>query len=175
MAAETVSFGGLSLVKKDGTHSQRFPLVERRYLFGRYTRRGEGRGGVRRRAVLATVPSRRHNAGFWGHGRDLTIDVWCVCVCARARSRLYPSCLSLRAEYCDIRINLLSVSREHAELVVDEKDQVYTPNRDNLQSCSRGDANGEAGSASRLTRCQLGCECMSWRGTLCVSLAPPPP
>ena len=75
MAAETVSFGGLSLVKKDGTHSQRFPLVERRYLFGRYIRRDEGGGGVRRRAVLATVPSRRHNAGFWGHGRYLTIGV----------------------------------------------------------------------------------------------------
>jgi hypothetical protein len=29
-------FGGLSLVKKDGTHSQRFPLVEKRYLFGRW-------------------------------------------------------------------------------------------------------------------------------------------
>ena len=25
MASETASFGGLSLVKKDGTHSQRFP------------------------------------------------------------------------------------------------------------------------------------------------------
>ena len=60
----TDSFGGLSIVKKDGTHSQRFPLVARRYLIG-------------------------------------------------------------RAEYCDIRINLLSVSREHAELVVDEKDQVW--------------------------------------------------
>ena len=172
MAAETVSFGGLSLVKKDGTHSQRFPLVERRYLFGRYIRRDEGGGGVRRRAVLATVPSRRHNAGFWGHGRYLTIGVWCVCVCARAR--LYPWRLSLRAEYCDIRINLLSVSREHAELVVDDKDQVHTPNRDNLQSCSRGAANGETGGASRLTRGQLGCECMCRRGTLCVSLAPPP-
>jgi hypothetical protein len=75
MASETASFGGLSLVKKDGTHSQRFPLVERRYLFGRYIRRDEGGGGVRRRAVLATVPSRRHNAGFWGHGRYLTIGV----------------------------------------------------------------------------------------------------
>ncbi len=30
------SFGGLALVKKDGTVSQKFPLVERRYLFGRY-------------------------------------------------------------------------------------------------------------------------------------------
>jgi hypothetical protein len=29
------SFGGLALVKKDGTVSQKFPLVERRYLFGR--------------------------------------------------------------------------------------------------------------------------------------------
>jgi pSer/pThr/pTyr-binding forkhead associated (FHA) protein len=65
MATEAVqSYGGLSLVKKDGSHSQRFPLVERRYLFG-------------------------------------------------------------RAEYCDIRINLLTVSREHAEIVVDEKDQVW--------------------------------------------------
>jgi hypothetical protein len=37
MATEPIaSFGGLSLVKKDGSHSQRFPLVERRYLFGRY-------------------------------------------------------------------------------------------------------------------------------------------
>jgi len=36
MATELQSFGGLSLVKKDGSHSQRFPLVERRYLFGRY-------------------------------------------------------------------------------------------------------------------------------------------
>ena len=113
MVVETDSFGGLSLVKKDGTHSQRFPLVARRYLIG-------------------------------------------------------------RAEYCDIRINLLSVSREHAELVVDDKDQVHTPNRDNLQSCSRGAANGEASGASRLTRGQLGCECMCRHGTLCVSLAPPP-
>ena len=35
-----------------------------------------------------------------------------------------------RADYCDIRINLLKVSREHAEIVVDEKDQVasaHTP------------------------------------------------
>jgi len=32
---EPAGFGGLSLVKKDGSHSQRFPLVERRYLFGR--------------------------------------------------------------------------------------------------------------------------------------------
>ncbi|MGB1607152.1 MAG: hypothetical protein ACPIOQ_81250, partial [Promethearchaeia archaeon] len=31
----TDSFGGLSIVKKDGTHSQRFPLVARRYLIGR--------------------------------------------------------------------------------------------------------------------------------------------
>ena len=77
-----------------------------------------------------------------------------MCVCARAR--LYPWRLSLRAEYCDIRINLLSVSREHAELVVDDKDQVHTPNHDNLQSCSRGAANGETGGASRLTRGQLG-------------------
>ena len=46
-------------------------------------------------------------------------------MCVRARARLYPWRLSLRAEYCDIRINLLSVSREHAELVVDEKDQVW--------------------------------------------------
>lgn len=29
------SFGGLALVKKDGTVSKPFPLVERRYLFGR--------------------------------------------------------------------------------------------------------------------------------------------
>ena len=29
-----------------------------------------------------------------------------------------------RADYCDIRINLLTVSREHAEIVVDEKNQV---------------------------------------------------
>jgi len=57
-------FGGLSLVKKDGTTSQRFPLVEKRYLFG-------------------------------------------------------------RADYCDIRINLLNVSREHAEITVDEKQQVW--------------------------------------------------
>ena len=103
MAAETVSFGGLSLVKKDGTHSQRFPLVARRYLIG-------------------------------------------------------------RAEYCDIRINLLSVSREHAELVVDDKDQVHTPNHDNLQSCSRGAANGEAGGASRLTRGH-------WAASVCVGVA----
>jgi pSer/pThr/pTyr-binding forkhead associated (FHA) protein len=64
MATEAQSYGGLSLVKKDGSHSQRFQLVQRRYLFG-------------------------------------------------------------RAEYCDIRINLHTVSREHAEIVVDEKDQVW--------------------------------------------------
>jgi hypothetical protein len=29
-----------------------------------------------------------------------------------------------RAEYCDIRINLLSVSREHAEIVVDDENKV---------------------------------------------------
>ena len=57
------TFGGLSLIKKDGSRSQKFPLVERRYLFG-------------------------------------------------------------RQEHCDIRINLLNVSREHAEIVVDEKDLV---------------------------------------------------
>jgi pSer/pThr/pTyr-binding forkhead associated (FHA) protein len=57
------TFGGLSLIKKDGSRSQKFPLVERRYLFG-------------------------------------------------------------RQEHCDIRINLLNVSREHAEIVVDEEDQV---------------------------------------------------
>ncbi len=57
------TFGGLSLIKKDGSRSQKFPLVERRYLFG-------------------------------------------------------------RQEHCDIRINLLNVSREHAEIVVDEEDKV---------------------------------------------------
>ena len=62
--SETVTtFGGLSLIKKDGSRSQRFPLVERRYLFG-------------------------------------------------------------RQEHCDIRINLLNVSREHAEIVVDETNEV---------------------------------------------------
>ena len=35
MATEQ-GYGGLSLVKKDGTHSQRFPVVEKRYLFGRW-------------------------------------------------------------------------------------------------------------------------------------------
>jgi pSer/pThr/pTyr-binding forkhead associated (FHA) protein len=29
-----------------------------------------------------------------------------------------------RQEHCDIRINLLNVSREHAEIVVDEEDKV---------------------------------------------------
>jgi pSer/pThr/pTyr-binding forkhead associated (FHA) protein len=57
------TFGGLSLIKKDGSRSQKFPLVERRYLFG-------------------------------------------------------------RQEHCDIRINLLNVSREHAEIIVDDKDKV---------------------------------------------------
>jgi hypothetical protein len=35
-ASENAGYGGLSLVKKDGSHSQRFPLVEKRYLFGRW-------------------------------------------------------------------------------------------------------------------------------------------
>ncbi|KAJ1468699.1 hypothetical protein T484DRAFT_2241162 [Baffinella frigidus] len=57
-------FGKLSLVKKDGTLSSRFALLEKRYLFG-------------------------------------------------------------RAHCCDIRINLMVVSLQHAELVVDEKHQVW--------------------------------------------------
>jgi pSer/pThr/pTyr-binding forkhead associated (FHA) protein len=63
-AEQVARFGGLSLVKKDGSRSQTFPLVEKRYLFG-------------------------------------------------------------RADYCDIRINLLNVSREHAEIVVDDQGQVW--------------------------------------------------
>ncbi|EKX37864.1 hypothetical protein GUITHDRAFT_144688 [Guillardia theta CCMP2712] len=58
------TFGGLSLVKKDGSKSQVFPLVEQRYIFG-------------------------------------------------------------RADHCDIRINLLTVSREHAEISVDSDLQVW--------------------------------------------------
>ena len=34
-----------------------------------------------------------------------------------------------RAEYCDIRINLLSVSREHAEIVVDDENKVCDSDR----------------------------------------------
>ena len=63
-AEQVARFGGLSLVKKDGSRSQTFPLVEKRYLFG-------------------------------------------------------------RADYCDIRINLLNVSREHAEIVVDDTGEVW--------------------------------------------------
>ena len=33
---EVKLFGGLTLVKKDGSHSKRFPLLARRYLIGRY-------------------------------------------------------------------------------------------------------------------------------------------
>ena len=64
MATEVAGFGGLSLVKKDGSHSQRFPLVERRYLFGRYVR------------VL-----------FWDHGMDASLE---GAACAVVVSRWYP-------------------------------------------------------------------------------------
>ena len=57
-------YGGLCLLNTNGKMSQRWPLLEKRYLFG-------------------------------------------------------------RADYCDVRINLLNVSREHAEIVVDEKKQVW--------------------------------------------------
>ena len=57
-------YGGLALLKADGKQTKRFPLLQKRYLFG-------------------------------------------------------------RADYCDIRVNLINVSREHAEIVVDEKNQVW--------------------------------------------------
>jgi len=40
----------------------------------------------------------------------------------RVTGRVPSACA--RADYCDIRINLLTVSREHAEIVVDEDNQV---------------------------------------------------
>lgn len=33
-----------------------------------------------------------------------------------------------RQEHCDIRINLMQVSREHAEIVIDDQEQVYIRN-----------------------------------------------
>ena len=78
MAAVEVAkaFGGLSLIKKDGSESQKFPLVERRYLFGRcmslpqisrrcqaaaiFTQQLEGRVGTTR------FFARGHFASGWG-------------------------------------------------------------------------------------------------------------
>jgi hypothetical protein len=45
-----------------------------------------------------------------------------VCVCVRAR--LWKN----RQEHCDIRINLMQVSREHAEIVIEEDDKVCIKN-----------------------------------------------
>ena len=97
-------YGGLSLVKKDGTHSQRFPLVEKRYLFGRW---------MHPRAAVLLPPA----------GQSAVLPQ-AVLFCRRRRvtGRVPPACA--RADYCDIRINLLTVSREHAEIVVDEDNQV---------------------------------------------------
>ena len=103
-ASENAGYGGLSLVKKDGTHSQRFPLVEKRYLFGRW---------MHPRAAVLLPPA----------GQDHVLQ-WAVLCCRgrRVTGRVPSACA--RADYCDIRINLLTVSREHAEIVVDEDNQV---------------------------------------------------
>lgn len=63
-AVEDHGLGGLTLVRADGMTSQRVPLVEKRFLFG-------------------------------------------------------------RAENCDARIEHISVSREHAEIFMDENNQVW--------------------------------------------------
>ncbi len=48
-------YGGLSLVKKDGTHSQRFPLVEKRYLFGRWAQDARCAAAARREGRYAAL------------------------------------------------------------------------------------------------------------------------
>ena len=131
---EPAGFGGLSLVKKDGSHSQRFPLVERRYLFGRCglvhfsVGKHDSRSAGSKRGVTVRWP--------FGQGPRRAIHVLDTVLCDRgvrpawSGHGIRPCCdlcnpvLDHRADYCHIRINLLNVSREHAEIVVDEKDQV---------------------------------------------------
>jgi hypothetical protein len=123
MATEVAGFGGLSLVKKDGSHSQRFPLVERRYLFGRYMRVlfwDHGMDASLEGAARAVVVSWLCPSAALRRGADLRYSALCGGCGPRPSLMLCGG----RADYCDIRINLLTVSREHAEIVVDEKNQV---------------------------------------------------
>jgi pSer/pThr/pTyr-binding forkhead associated (FHA) protein len=59
---------------------------------------------------------------------DKTFGMLCLIKKDGRRSTSFPlierRCLFGRQDHCDIRINLLDVSREHAEIIVDEKDQV---------------------------------------------------
>ena len=61
--------------------------------------------------------------------------------CVTGKSALLLVC---RADYCDIRINLLKVSREHAEIVVDEKDQVARAQLPPLDNDMLFDSSGTA-------------------------------
>ncbi len=56
-------------------------------------------------------------------GQDAVLPWAVLCCRGRRVTGRVPSAYA-RADYCDIRINLLTVSREHAEIVVDEDNQV---------------------------------------------------